>query len=65
VGLEIHEYPNLSARSDAILLENQVVTCEPGVYIPGKFGVRIEDMVVVRRNTIQNLTKEEKTLIIL
>lgn len=65
VGLQIHEYPNLSARSDAILLENQVVTCEPGIYIPGKFGVRIEDMVVVRRNTIQNLTKEEKTLIIL
>lgn len=65
VGLEIHEYPNLSNRSDKALICSQVVTCEPGVYIQGVFGVRIEDMVVVGENTRQNLTNCPKTLIIL
>lgn len=65
VGLEIHEYPTLSSRNNDSLLENQVVTCEPGIYLPSKFGVRIEDMIVVRRNGMENLTKCEKRLIIL
>ena len=65
VGLQIHEYPNLSSRNDEGLVENQVVTCEPGVYLPEKFGVRIEDMAVVKGNTFDNLTNCAKTLIIL
>ncbi len=65
VGLQIHEYPTLSSRNDEGLVENQVVTCEPGVYLPEKFGVRIEDMAVVKGNTFDNLTNCAKTLIIL
>jgi Xaa-Pro aminopeptidase len=65
VGLCIHEYPNLSNRNDAKLISGQVVTVEPGVYLQGVFGVRIEDMIVVRKNERQNLTNAPKTLIIL
>ncbi len=65
VGLEIHEYPTVSGRNDKTLVENQVITCEPGIYLPEKFGVRIEDMAVVKVNAFENLTKCEKTLIIL
>jgi Xaa-Pro aminopeptidase len=47
VGLEIHELPNFSSKSEDVLKQNMVVTVEPGIYLPGKFGVRIEDMAVV------------------
>jgi len=47
VGLEIHEYPAVSSRTDAVLREGMVITIEPGIYIPGVGGVRIEDTVVV------------------
>jgi Xaa-Pro aminopeptidase len=47
VGLEIHEAPRLSKTSDATLAAGQVVTVEPGVYLPGELGVRIEDLVLV------------------
>ena len=47
VGLDIHESPSLGERSEMLLKENMVVTNEPGIYIPGKFGVRIEDTVLV------------------
>lgn len=49
IGLEVHEAPGLSPRSPAILEEGMVFTVEPGVYIPGQFGVRVEDMVLVTR----------------
>ena len=65
VGLMIHELPNLSPKSKDILKENQVVTVEPGIYIPGNFGVRIEDMAVILKNGCNNLTKSSKSLIIL
>ena len=65
VGLCIHEYPRLSNRCDDKLVSGQVVTVEPGVYLQGVFGVRIEDMVVVRENETENLTNAPKTLIIL
>jgi len=48
VGLDIHEYPNISARSDFVLEENMVFTIEPGIYLPNDFGVRIEDTVVLK-----------------
>lgn len=65
VGLEIHEYPNLSPKCKNSLVCGQIVTCEPGIYLPNKFGVRIEDMVLVKNNCSQNLTKAAKKLIIL
>ena len=65
VGLEIHEYPNASPNSDCELLENSVVTIEPGIYIAGEFGVRIEDFVVLKEDGCINLTKAPKELIIL
>ncbi len=65
VGLNIHEAPNLSPRSDEELKEGMVVTVEPGIYLPQKFGVRIEDMVVITKNGVNNLTKSPKELIIL
>ncbi len=65
VGIEVHECPNISPKNNDLLLENQIITVEPGIYLPEKFGVRIEDMVLVKNNSYQNLTKVAKTLIIL
>jgi Xaa-Pro aminopeptidase len=63
VGLEVHEAPRLSQRSDSVLASGNVVTVEPGVYLPGQFGVRIEDLVVVTDGTCQILTSVPKELI--
>ena len=65
VGREIHEAPRLSVSSQDTLQPKMVVTVEPGVYLPGEFGVRIEDMVVVEENGIRNLTASTKELICL
>ena len=65
VGLEIHETPNLSPKSNAILKPNNVVTVEPGIYIEGLGGVRIEDMVYITENGYVNFTHSPKELIIL
>ena len=65
VGIEIHESPTLSPRSDSILKENNIVTVEPGIYIPDEFGVRIEDFGAVTKNGFDNFTKTTKELIIL
>lgn len=65
VGLEIHEPPRIAAGQAEVLHPGMVITIEPGVYIPGKFGVRIEDMVVVTERGCQVLTPTSKTLIAL
>ncbi|MCQ2463096.1 MAG: aminopeptidase P family protein [Clostridia bacterium] len=65
VGVEIHEKPNLSPKSAAVLEKGNVVTNEPGIYIPGSFGVRIEDMALITEDGYENLTCCEKKLIIL
>lgn len=65
VGLEIHEHPNLSPKSDEILSAGNVVTAEPGIYIENYGGVRIEDLLVIRENGYENLTHSDKDLIIL
>ena len=63
VGLEVHEMPALSPNCDRILVPGNVVTVEPGIYIPGKYGTRIEDMVLICENGIKNFTKSPKELI--
>jgi Xaa-Pro aminopeptidase len=62
VGLEVHEGPRLSLRSDDVLAPNEVVTVEPGVYLPGRLGVRIEDLVVVAEDGLRNLSGLPKEL---
>lgn len=63
VGVEIHELPRLAQNYSMVLAENMVVTCEPGLYIPNKYGVRIEDTVVVKKDGIINLASCGKELI--
>lgn len=65
VGLYIHEGPNASPRESRPLPAGTVVTNEPGIYLPGKFGVRIEDMLHITKDGVENLTKAPKNLIIL
>lgn len=65
VGLDIHESPTASQNSSSILEDGMVVTVEPGIYIEGEFGVRIEDFVIVRENGCQNMTLADKELVIL
>jgi len=64
VGLEVHELPTLSPKGESLLKEEMVFTLEPGIYIEGWGGVRIEDMVVMRSDGVQNLTKTGKSFII-
>ena len=65
VGLEIHEQPNLSPRSEDILKSGNVVSVEPGIYVEGFCGVRIEDVVLVTPDGYENFTHSPKDLIIL
>ena len=64
VGLDIHEAPVISFKNDNMLKENMVVTNEPGIYIPGEFGVRIEDTTLITKSGCINLTKSDKNYII-
>ena len=65
LGIDIHEAPNLSPRSDEIIPEGAVTSVEPGVYIDGKFGIRIEDIVLFKKTGVENLTNSDEHLIIL
>ena len=60
VGLDIHELPSVRAGNTAILLPGQVITVEPGIYLPGVGGVRVEDMVVVTDDGCRPLTQSPK-----
>jgi Xaa-Pro aminopeptidase len=62
VGLEVHEGPRLSTTSEDELREGNVVTVEPGVYLPGRFGVRVEDLVVLSADGYRNLSGLPKEL---
>jgi Xaa-Pro aminopeptidase len=62
VGMEVHEGPRLSTRSDDVLGAGEVVTIEPGVYLPGELGVRIEDLVAVTGEGCRNLSGLPKEL---
>ncbi|MGI9021173.1 MAG: M24 family metallopeptidase [Solirubrobacterales bacterium] len=62
VGIEVHEAPRLSQRSEDELAEGDVVTVEPGVYVPGRLGVRIEDLVALTSGGARNLSSLSKEL---
>lgn len=64
VGMEVHELPFFSTKIDFILKSNMVITDEPGIYIPGRYGVRIEDTLTVYKNEIERLTKSSRDYII-
>ena len=63
VGMDIHEAPGVSSASATPFETGHVVTCEPGIYLEGKYGVRIEDMVVFGENSVEDITRSPKNLI--
>ncbi|MEE9912169.1 MAG: Xaa-Pro peptidase family protein [Deltaproteobacteria bacterium] len=63
VGLEVHEAPRLAPNSQDVLASGMVVTVEPGLYFPGLWGIRIEDTVLVKKNSCEIITKMNKKLI--
>lgn len=65
LGLDIHEPPNLNPSGTAIMPEGSVCSAEPGIYLPGRFGVRIEDVMVLRADGAELITKAPKELLIL
>lgn len=65
VGLDIHELPVLGSKSEVILKPNMIITNEPGIYMPGEFGIRIEDTVIVGKSTGVALTKSTKDYVII
>ena len=65
VGLEIHEGPNFSTKEKRVIKPGMVITVEPGIYLPNRLGVRIEDVVLVTRNGCEVLTKSPKELTVL
>ncbi len=65
VGLDIHEMPYVSSRSESVLRAGMVITDEPGIYLPDKFGVRIEDMMAVTEDGCRNFVSLPKELIII
>ena len=64
LGMEVHESPSPSPRGDRPMEENMIASAEPGIYLPGKFGVRIEDVVIFKVNGCENITQSPKNLII-
>jgi Xaa-Pro aminopeptidase len=65
VGLEVHEMPGMASTTKGKLQPGDVVTVEPGIYLPGLGGVRIEDMVVVTKSGYRNLTRSQKRMLVL
>jgi len=65
IGLDVHEAPRLSIASNGALQDGMVVTVEPGIYIPGQWGIRLEDSVLVKKGGYEVLTRIPKDLTIL
>ena len=64
LGMEIHETPSCNAGGDTVMQTNMVNSAEPGIYLPGKFGVRIEDVVIFTDDGCENITHSPKNLIV-
>ncbi len=64
LGLEVHESPSPNGANDQGMPVNAVASAEPGIYLPGKFGVRIEDVVIFKEDGVENITHSPKNLII-
>lgn len=65
VGLEIHESPSFSPNNKTKTKDGMIITVEPGIYLKGEFGVRIEDLILLKEKSPENLTKSEKQMIVL
>ena len=65
LGIDIHEAPNAAPGNDKPMPDGAVVSAEPGIYLPGKFGVRIEDVMILRSDGAQVITKAPKALLVL
>ena len=65
LGVDIHESPNASSKETRPMPVGAVISAEPGVYIPGKFGVRIEDVLILHENGCEDITRSPKDLIVL
>lgn len=64
LGMEVHESPSPNPRGERAMEENMIASAEPGIYLPGKFGVRIEDVIIFKENGCENITHSPKNLII-
>ena len=64
LGLEVHEAPWIMSDEATVLEEGMVFSVEPGVYLVGKFGVRIEDIVVVTQSGVRTLTESDRNLVV-
>ena len=65
VGLDIHELPYINSKVDMNLKEKMVITNEPGIYIPNRFGVRIEDTILITKFGAESLTKSERNYVVI
>ena len=65
LGMEVHEAPNCNPGGEVVMESGMVSSAEPGIYLPGKFGVRIEDVVIFTADGCENITKSRKDLIII
>ena len=65
LGMEVHEAPSCSPAGETVMQAGVISSAEPGIYLPGKFGVRIEDVVIFTENGCENITHSPKNLIIL
>ncbi len=65
IGLETHEIPYINSKNDTFLKENMIIANEPGIYIPEKYGIRIEDTILVEKNGCTVLTKSPKNYVII
>lgn len=65
IGLETHEMPYINSKNDTFLKENMVIANEPGIYVPEKYGIRIEDTILVEKNGCTVLTKSPKNYVII
>ena len=65
LGIEVHENPGAGQKASVPLPVNAVISAEPGIYIPGKFGVRIEDVLIIQENGCKDIMEAPKELLVL